>query len=63
MEELSIEEKFGVDRYMFIPTDVDGLGGFVGVLTRKNRLYRMGLERFYTHDKTTDGGDVCVKIL
>ena len=37
MEELNIEERFGVDRYMFIPTDVDGLGGFVGVLSTRTR--------------------------
>ena len=57
MEELNIEERFGVDRYMFIPTDVDGLGGFVGVLTRKNRPRRMGLDRFYTQKETTDGSN------
>ena len=58
MEELNIEERFGVDRYMFIPVGGSfDTGGFVGILTTRTRPYRMGLERFYTHDETTDGSN------
>lgn len=54
---LDIVERFGVDKYMFISSNVDGwvgMGGFVGVLTR-TRPRKIGLERFYTKDETTDG--------
>ena len=55
MEELNIEERFGVDRYMFIPVDGSfDTGGFVGLITRP---HRMGLERFYTQKETTDGSN------
>ena len=47
MEGLNIEERFGVDRYMFIPVGGSfDTGGFVGILTTRTRPYRMGLERF-----------------